>query len=105
MSNPSTSCPASRSRMIDLYFMEHRAKLLDIAAFLDRLDRAEDDTEKEDFRIAAMRQAIKLLLDDKPGRAKRIQEHFSDLTNEPIDKAPMQGALGAPPNRNYSPSA
>lgn len=82
--------------------MEHRAKAIDIAAFLDRLDRSEDDgSGKEDHRILALRQAIQLLLDDKPGRAKRIQELFSDMTDKPIDKAPMQGALGAAPNREY----
>lgn len=104
MSNPSSSCPATRSKVIELYFMEHRAKLLDIAAFLDRIDRAEDDTDKDDFRIIAMRQAIQHLLDDKPGRAKRIQELCSDFTDKPIEKAPMQGAFGAPPNRDYSSS-
>lgn len=32
--------PADRSKILDLYFLEHRAKLLDLAAFLDRYDRA-----------------------------------------------------------------
>jgi hypothetical protein len=29
-----------REQVIDLYFMEARAKLIDLAAFLDRVDRA-----------------------------------------------------------------
>lgn len=88
--------------VLDLYFMEHRAKVIDIAAFLDRLDRAEDDGDgKPDHRTLALRQAIELLLDDKPGRARRIQELLSDLSDTPIDKAPMQGAIGVPPNRDY----
>lgn len=103
MTSSSPTCPAVRSKVIDLYFIEHRAKLIDIAAFLDRLDRSEDDgSDKEDHRILALRQAVRLLLDEKPGRAKRIQEHFSDQTVQPIDKAPMQGALGAASNRDYS---
>jgi len=102
MPNTTPSCPASRSKVIDLYFMEHRAKVLDIAAFLDRVDRSEDDRSASgDNRIAALRQAIQLLLDDKPGRAKRIQELFSDRSDQPIDKAPMQGAIGVAPNRKY----
>jgi hypothetical protein len=97
MSHP--SCPASREAVVDLYFLEHRAKLLDLAAFLDRLDRAATSSPADDFRIAAFRRAIGLLLDGKPDRAKRILELFSDPTTEPIPKAPMKGALGA-----YQPS-
>ncbi|MFN5744372.1 MAG: hypothetical protein ACK5A1_22570 [Planctomyces sp.] len=33
-------CPLSREQIVAQYFLEHRARLLDIAAFLDRLDRA-----------------------------------------------------------------
>jgi hypothetical protein len=103
MTNLAPTCPAPRSKVIDIYFMEHRAKVIDIAAFLDRLDRSEDDgSGKEDRRILALQQAIKLLLDDKPGRAKRIQELFSDQSELPIEKAPMQGAVGVAPNRDYS---
>jgi hypothetical protein len=34
---PQQSCPLTSKQVVDLYFMEHRANLLDIAAFLDRL--------------------------------------------------------------------
>lgn len=86
--------PIPRSKVVDLYFMEHRAKALDLAAFLDRCDRADADTVEEDFRITALKGAIVILLDGKPERARRIQEHFSDHSTEPIEKATMQGALG-----------
>ncbi len=92
----SIPCPASKSSVIDLYFMEHRAKLIDIAAFLDRLERAPaGGGTGDDFRMKAFRDAIGILLDGKGERAKRILEHFSDHTTEPIAKAPMKGALGA----------
>ena len=82
--------------VIDRYFLEHRAKLLDLAAFLDRIDRADASGEgREDFRVAAIHRAIEELAKDGPGRARRIQEVFSDQSTEPIEKAPMQGALGA----------
>lgn len=87
-----------RDHTIDRYFMEHRAKLLDVAAFLDRIDRsapASDAPSDEDFRVEAMRRAIALLVDEKGDRAKRILELFSDPTQTPIDKAPMKGADGA----------
>lgn len=100
MSTPHT-CPLPRSRVIEQYFLEHRAKLLDIAAFLDRIDRAAPERSEphDDFRIAAMRRAVSILLEDAPGRAKRIQELFSDHSTEPIDKAPGKGAAGAAPLR------
>jgi len=75
--------------------MEHRAKLIDLAAFLDRVDRAADDLGHEDFRIAALRSALRILSDGQPDRARRVLESFSDHSAEPIDVAPMKGALGA----------
>jgi len=95
------SCPISRERVIDLYYMEHRAKLLDIAAFLDRLDRAEpegDPAEAEDFRVRSLREAIKILSEEEPGRAKRVLELFSDPTMEPLESAAgLKGAFGTYP--------
>lgn len=93
----SSTCPAPRSKVVDLYFLEHRAKLLDLAAFLDRLDRAADDTRGEDFRVAALRRGLALVADGQPDRARRLLELFSDQSSEPIAKAPMKGALGAVP--------
>ena len=91
------TCPAPRSKVVDLYFLEHRAKLLDIAAFLDRLERAKDDTGGGDFRVTALRDAIKILLDGRSERAKRVLDLLSDHSTTPIDKAPMKGATGAVP--------
>jgi hypothetical protein len=93
----SATCPATREQVIDLYFMEHRAKLIDLAAFLDRLDRSSSKAGKDDFRIAAFRRALAILSDGKPERARRVLELFSDHSTQPIAKAPMKGALGAAP--------
>ena len=98
MSSTQPTCPAARSKIVDLYFMEHRAKLIDIAAFLDRYDRAEADTADDDFRIEAIRKAILILGDNKQNRAKRILELLSDHSSEPVTTAGMQGAFGANPN-------
>ena len=81
-----------RSDVIDRDFLEHRAKLIDIAAFLVRCERA-DGTD--DFRLMALRTAIPLLIDGQPERARRILESFSDPTSEPIPEAPGKGASGA----------
>ena len=92
------STPANfltRDRAMDLYFMEHRAKLIDIAAFLDRIDRAASAGVSDDFRLTAFRQALEIVSDGRPERSRRILELFSDPTTEPIARAPMKGALGA----------
>ena len=83
----------TRAQVIDAYFMEHRARLLDVAAFLDRVDRAGPGVD--DFRMNAYRNAIALLLDGKPERTRRILEHFSDPSTTPIPAAHVKGATGA----------
>ena len=96
MTKDQSTCPTPRSRVIELYFMEHRAKLVDIAAFLDRLDRAPDDLGHQDFRMAAFHRAIAVLIDGEPHRSKRVLEVFSDPTTDPIASAAgMKGADGA----------
>ena len=91
-----SACPLTAAEIVDLYFLEHRARLLDIAAFLDRIDRASDAPRPADHRVEALRACIALLDDGKGDRARRIQILLSDHTSEPIDAAPMQGATGAP---------
>jgi hypothetical protein len=81
----------SKQELLDLQFIEARHKLLDLAAFLDRIDRHPGET---DFRIEAMKNALPILLSERTDRAKAILEAFSDPTTEPIPKAAMQGAIG-----------
>jgi hypothetical protein len=88
--------PLTKQAVADLYFLEHRAKVLDLAAFLDRFDRAAGPGD-DDFRVHALKAAVALLLDGKPERARRVLELWSDRSREPIDRAPMKGALGAMP--------
>lgn len=88
--------PLTRARAVDLYFLEHRAKVIDVAAFLDRVERAADDGSGEDFRMRALREAIAILIDGKPERARRVLDLLSDPTAEPIEKAGTKGATGAP---------
>jgi len=91
------STPLDRTATVDRYFLEHRAKVLDLAAFLDRVERAapRPGGATDDFRVAALREAIGILLDGRPDRARRVLEAWSDPSLEPIAKAPMKGALGA----------
>lgn len=89
------TCPQSRQQVIDTYFMEHRARLIDIAAYLDRIDRGQG-AAAEDFRDIAFRQAVAILSDGEPQRARRILELFSDYSTElPQSAEGMKGASGA----------
>lgn len=76
----------------DIGFMDARSKLIDLAAFLDRVQRAGQET---DFRVLELRKAIALLSGREPCRAKQVLLAFSDPTTDPIPKATMQGAIGA----------
>ena len=90
--------PLDRAGVVDRYYLEHRAKLIDIAAFLDRVDRAKGDGPP-DFRVAAFLKALDILKDGRPERVRRVLEALSDPTAEPIEKAGMKGAMGAYPGR------
>ena len=86
-----------RTELLDLYFMENRAKLIDIAAFLDRVDRGEGEA---DFRYAAFKQALNELSRGDAERAKNVLLSLSDPTVEPIPAAPGKGAVGAWPGKS-----
>ena len=62
--------------VLEQEFLPLRAKILEIAAGLDRLDRAEGD-ERRDGRRERLAAAIRLLLEEAPGRAERVQLLFS----------------------------
>ena len=64
---------------MDQGFIPVRAKLIDVAAFLDRVERHD---VADDFRCAALREAAELLVDGKPERARRILEKLSDPTTD-----------------------
>jgi len=99
------TCPLTSQQVVDLYFMEHRAKLLDLAAFLDRVDRAGGVEGWQDVRVRALTKAIPLLTDaageGQADRVRRVQELLSDQTTEPTPAAHTQSALGSDPNGDY----
>jgi hypothetical protein len=84
----------TRQQVLDLYFMDARSKLLDLAAFLDRLDRAEG---KADFRLTGFRKAMQELEKNRPERAKGVLLALSDPTTDPIPAATTKAACGAWP--------
>ena len=76
--------------------MENRARLLDIAAFLDRIERYRGSEDaKTDFRYKSYMKALKLLLESDTNRTKNIQLLFSDQSVEPLESAVGLKAVGA----------
>jgi hypothetical protein len=83
----------TKKDILDLHFMDARYKLIDLAAFLDRVERHSGEA---DFRLAGLKKALPILLSDQPGRAKAVLEALSDHSMEPAEKATIQFAFGAP---------
>jgi hypothetical protein len=68
--------PAAQA--LDMYFLEARSKLLDLAGILDRIGRGREAAQTEsDPRLARIRRALEILGDPSGGRAERIQQIFS----------------------------
>ncbi len=86
--------PRDALAILDRDFLETRSRILDLAAALDRLDRAPNPAGEypPDRRLAQLRQAIEALLEPGPGRAETVQRLFSldydpdwQTRNGPID--------------------
>jgi len=75
----------STGEVLDTYFLDTRCTLLEIAATLDRLDRAAEDGSDEapvgDSRLVKIYQSLALLAEKEttPDRAERLLNLFSDL--------------------------
>lgn len=68
-------------QILDESFLAVRAKLLELAATLDRIDRSADEgsplTDPNKPRRASVDDAIRILLSEGPDRAERLQRLYS----------------------------
>ena len=73
---------ADQTTVLNQCFLDCRCMILEIAAALDRVDRAEN-AGKEDVRLSQLQQALRVLIEPtvKENRSQRILTMFSD----PID--------------------
>jgi hypothetical protein len=95
--------PLTQRELIAEYFMEHRVQVLELAAFLDRLDRAREIDADDDFRLRSIREALAVLVDDEgppTQRVQRVQMIFSDPRSELLEELDQKSAKGA-----YDPEA
>ena len=88
--------PQAAVNLVDLDFMDARARLLDVASFLDRVERA---GQMDDYRIEALCSALPILSGNGSNRAEQILLALSDPTEEPIPEAHTKGAAGAWENK------
>lgn len=86
----------NRQQLLDLYFLDARSKLIDLAAFLDRVDRATGPT---DFRLSGFLSALDELRRTDGRRAEHVLLSLSDPTTEPIPAAQTKAACGVWPGR------
>ena len=82
----------NRQKVLDMYFLAARNQLIELAAFMDRLDRADGPG---DFRIHQLHKALEKLHTSKGSRARAILLALSDPTRAPAAKAGTKGACGA----------
>lgn len=85
--------PLSPRELVDEYFIENRTRLLEVAAFLDRVDRADPAYAAKDFRLKALAEAVAAL--GRTDRLDHIQMLLSDPTAEPLGALDRKSALGA----------
>ena len=86
----------TQQQVLDLYFLEARHQLVEIAAFLDRLERT---GPADDFRATAFAEALKILNGPGKNKVQEVLLAFSDPTQDPIDFATTKAACGAWPGR------
>jgi hypothetical protein len=90
------SCPLTTGQIIGEYFIENRTRLLELAAFLERIDRSTDGSDaRQDFRMTAFHQALHVVASNIPDKMDQIQLIFSDPTIEPREKLDAKSASGA----------
>ena len=81
--------PLPATKALDAYFLEARARLLDLAAILDRIGRGAGAAgTAEDPRVTKIREALGVLADESGGRAERVQKLFS-LDYDPAWERPQ----------------
>ena len=70
--------PPSARQVLDTYFLETRCKLIEIAANLDRVDRAPNLAAiRGDSRLIFIADALKILESAQPNRAELIERLYS----------------------------
>ena len=95
MTEHAATSPLTQRALIEGWFMEHRVQILDLAAFLDRFERARELDAENDFRMRSVRAALAILTDGHGDRVRRVQMAFSDPDTTLLASADRKNAFGA----------
>jgi hypothetical protein len=68
--------PLTAAEVLSREFLEIRSRVLEVAAALDRLERADGEV-RDDPRMKRLREALLLLTDHQQDRAEQVQLVFS----------------------------
>ena len=78
--NSGLASPKSARELLDMYFFDARSALLETAATLDRLERAEGgEAIFADPRIENLKKACDIIKNGKENRTEQFLVLFSDL--------------------------
>jgi hypothetical protein len=100
--------PLSATQIVDEYFIENRTRLLEIAAFLDRVDRMDPMVRSRDFRMKAFIEAVNALgAIEKGGDFEQPRPVLDEVLVDDLGRAERRfvrlrfhvNALGATPDR------
>jgi hypothetical protein len=75
------SIPLSAAEILNREFLEIRAKVLELAAALDRLERGSGEVV-DDPRLKRIHEGLQLLIDHSGDRAEQVQLVFSRSYDE-----------------------
>lgn len=83
----------SKEAVLDADFASARASILEVAAFIDRVERGEG---KADYRYEAIKKILPLLLTEGSNHARDILETLSYTDEEVPETVKIKAASGAP---------
>lgn len=90
------SAPLAASVVLDRVYLEVRAKLLEVAACLDRIERSDGAAAAQaDPRWTQLMRGIEILTHGRSDRAEQIQMLFSDPYVPNWNRKKETGANGA----------
>jgi hypothetical protein len=91
--SPPPTARAAAYDPVEAGYLDARGKLIEVAAFLDRVERRE---RADDYRVQALKAALGKLAapDEAADRAGSVLRALSDPTNKPAERAgaPAAGA-------------
>jgi hypothetical protein len=75
---PYTATMRTSPQTLDATYLQMRERVLSLAADFDRVLDRDDGVGPDEARVSALRDCVRELLSDEPGRAARVQLRLSD---------------------------